>query len=71
MELMVETQGLVQAYIEQSNEALECLEEIYEDDDLAEEDRAMAVLTYNNEVTNQEALAERWNTQRELFLSQQ
>jgi hypothetical protein len=31
----------------------------------------MAVLTYNNEVTNQEALAERWNTQRELFLSQQ
>ena len=71
MELMVETQGLVQTYLEESNSALECLEEMYEDDDLADEDRTLAVSAYNNEVTNQEALAERWNTQRELFLSQQ
>jgi hypothetical protein len=50
---------------------LECLEEIAEDDDLADEERALASAAYNNEVANQEALAERWNTQREAFLSQQ
>ncbi len=71
MEAMVEVQGLVQAYIEASTAALECLEEIYDDDDLPEEDRALALTAYNNEVTNQEELAERWNTQRELFLELQ
>jgi cyclophilin family peptidyl-prolyl cis-trans isomerase len=71
MELMVETQELVQAYIQESTDALECLEELYEDDDQSGEDRALAVAAYNNEVTKQEALAERWNTQRELFLSLQ
>ena len=71
MELMVETQGLVQTYLQESTDALECLEELYDDDDRAEADRALAVITYNNEVTNQETLAERWNTQRALFLAQQ
>jgi cyclophilin family peptidyl-prolyl cis-trans isomerase len=71
MEAMVETQGLVQTYLEESTEVLECLEEIAEDDDLADEERALASAAYNNEVANQEALAERWNTQREAFLSQQ
>lgn len=71
MEAMVEAQGLVQTYLAESTEALECLEEISEDDDAAVDDRALAIALYNNEVSAQEALAERWNTQRELFLSQQ
>ncbi len=71
MEAMVETQGLVQSYVAQSTESLECLEEISDDDDRSDEDRALAIAAYNNEVSNQEALAERWNTQRELFLSLQ
>lgn len=71
MALMVEAQGLVQTYLEQSGEALACLEEIAEDDDRSEEDRALASAAYNNEVANQEALVARWNTQRERFLAQQ
>jgi cyclophilin family peptidyl-prolyl cis-trans isomerase len=71
MEQMVEAQGLVQGYIEQSTEALECLEAISDDDDRSDEDRALAIAGYNNEVSNQESLAERWNTQRELFLALQ
>jgi len=71
MEAMIEAQGAVQAYVEASTELLECLEEIADDDDLADEDRALATAAYNNEVTSQEALAARWNTQRELFISLQ
>jgi cyclophilin family peptidyl-prolyl cis-trans isomerase len=71
MELMVEAQNSVKTYLEESTEVLKCLDEIVEDDDLADEDRELALAAYNNEVADQEALAERWNTQRELFLSQQ
>jgi hypothetical protein len=71
MDQMVAAQGEVQAYVEASTAALECLEEIVDDKDLADEERALAIAAYNNEVANQEALAERWNTQRELFISQQ
>lgn len=71
MATMVETQGRIKSYIEQSTEVLECLDDIVDDDDLADEDRQLALEAYNNEVADQEALAERWNTQREAFLSQQ
>lgn len=71
MEAMVEAQGAVQAYVEASTELLECLEEIADDDDLADEDRALATAAYNNEVASQEALATRWNTERQLFISLQ
>lgn len=71
MDAMVEAQEAVQEYIEASTEALECLEELAEDDDLSDEDRALAVLAYNNEVSSQETLASQWNTQRELFLALQ
>jgi cyclophilin family peptidyl-prolyl cis-trans isomerase len=71
MDAMVAAQAAVQTYLDASTEALECLEEIADDDDLPEEDRGLAIVAYNNEVENQEALAERWNTQRELFLSLQ
>lgn len=71
MELMVETQGRIKTYLGESTAVLECLEDIAEDDDLSDEDRALAIAAYNDEVADQEALAARWNTQRELFLSQQ
>lgn len=71
MDAMVEAQEAVQDYIEASTEALECLEELAEDDDLSDEDQALASLAYNNEVASQEALAAQWNTQRELFLALQ
>jgi len=71
MEMMVQTQGSVRIYIEASTEYLECLEEIVDDDDLAAEDRQLANAAYNSEVEGQEALAARWNAQRELFLSLQ
>lgn len=71
MEEMIEAQGLVQEYIEASNEALECLEDVVDDDDLPDSDRELARVVYNNEVANQETVAEVWNTQRELFLEQQ
>ncbi len=71
MEEMVEAQRLVQEYLAASNEALECLEEVVDDEDLSDEDRELARVIYNNEVTNQETLAELWNEQRELFLSLQ
>ncbi len=71
MDAMVEAQEAVQDYIEASTEALECLEELAEDDDLSDEDQALAILAYNYEVANQESLAAQWNTQRELFLALQ
>jgi UDP:flavonoid glycosyltransferase YjiC (YdhE family) len=71
MDAMVEAQEAVQTFIEASTEALECLEELAEDDDLSDEDRALADLAYNNEVTRQETLATQWNTQREMFLALQ
>lgn len=71
MEMMVEAQGRIKTYLEESNAVLQCLDEIVENDDLPDEDRELALTAYNNEVADQEALAERWNTQRELFLSQQ
>ena len=71
MEAMIEAQSLVQEYLAASSEALECLEDVVDDDDLADGDRELARVLYNNEVTNQETLAEVWNTQRELFLEQQ
>ena len=71
METMVETQGRIKTYLEESTAVLACLDEIVEDDDRPEEDRKLVLAAYNNEVADQEALAARWNTQRELFLSQQ
>ena len=71
MEQMVQTQGAVQTYIAESNAVLECLEGIAQNQDLAEEDRQLALDAYNAEVTNQETLAETWNVQRTRFLEMQ
>ena len=71
MEDMVATQGSIVAYMEASNELLECLDELAEDDDLEDEDQALAATAYNLEVDSQETLAEEWNTVRQLFLSLQ
>ena len=71
MEQMVATQGAIQAYIEESNTLLECLEGITSNEELTDEDRQLALDAYNAEVTNQESLAERWNTQRTRFLEMQ
>ena len=71
MEQMVATQGAIQAYIEDSNSVLECLEGITGNEDLADEDRQLALDAYNAEVTNQETLAEDWNVERTRFLEMQ
>ena len=71
MEQMVVTQGAIQTYIEESNEFLECLDEITGDEDLPDEDRQIALDGYNAEVETQETLAERWNVQRTRFLEMQ
>lgn len=71
MEQMVETQGAVQAYIEESNELLQCLQGISANEELPVEDRQMAIDRYNAEIDAQEMLAERWNGERARFLEQQ
>ena len=71
MEQMVAMHGAIQAYIEESNTLLECLEGITENEDLPGEDRQLALDGYNAEVTNQETLAESWNVQRTRFLEMQ
>jgi cyclophilin family peptidyl-prolyl cis-trans isomerase/cell fate (sporulation/competence/biofilm development) regulator YlbF (YheA/YmcA/DUF963 family) len=69
MEQMVQTQGSVVAYMEESNELLECLDDLADDDDLEDDDRELAIAGYNSAVADQEDVAERFNTQRTLFLS--
>jgi cyclophilin family peptidyl-prolyl cis-trans isomerase len=71
MEEMVAAQTAVQDYIEGSNELLECLEEVVEDDDLVMADRELARTAYNDEVQVQEGLAENWNDARVRFLERQ
>ena len=71
MEQMVATQGAIQAYLEASNELLACLEGISQNESLADEDRQLALETYNAEVANQENAAEEWNVQRTRFLEMQ
>jgi hypothetical protein len=71
MEQMVAAQGAIQAYIEESNELLECLDGIAGDDDLTDDDQQIAIEGYNIEVAAQESLAERWNVQRTRFLEMQ
>jgi hypothetical protein len=71
MEQMVEGQGGIVAYMEESNELLECLDELADDRDLEDEDRELVIAAYNSAVEDQESVASRFNTQRELFLSLQ
>ncbi len=71
MENMVAVQTAVQSYIEESDELLECLEDVVDDDDLESEDRELAVSAYNNEVEVQEGLATNWNDARVRFLELQ
>ncbi|MEE8543744.1 MAG: peptidylprolyl isomerase [Gammaproteobacteria bacterium] len=70
MEQMVQGQGDIVAYMEESNELLECLDDLVDDRDLEEDDRELAIAAYNTAVEDQEDVAQRFNTQRELFLSQ-
>lgn len=71
MDAMIEAQTNVQTFIEISDELLECLEEIVDDDDLLDDDRQLANATYNRAVQEQEDLAGRWNEQRETFMESQ
>ncbi len=71
MAQMVQTQTGVVAYMDASNELLGCLEDIIDDSDLEDADRELAIAEYNREVEDQEDLAQRFNTQRQLFLSLQ
>jgi len=71
MEQMVAAQGAIQSYMEESNELLECLDEITGDEDLPDEDRQIVIEGYNTEVETQESLAELWNVQRTRFLEMQ
>ena len=71
MEQMVAAQGAIQTYMEESNELLECLEGITEDEDLPDEERQIVLAGYNAEVGAQEALAEHWNVQRTRFMEMQ
>jgi len=71
MDAMIEAQTNIQTFIEISDELLECLEEIVDDDDLLDDDRQLANATYNRAVQEQEDLAGRWNEQRETFMESQ
>ena len=71
MEQMVATQGAIQEYMTESNELLECLEEITDNEELPDEDRQLAIEGYNAEVAAQESLAARWNEERTRFLEMQ
>ena len=71
MAQMVQTQTGIVTYMDASNELLECLEDIIDDSDLEDEDRELAIAEYNREVEDQEDLAQRFNTQRQLFISLQ
>ena len=68
---MVQGQGDVVSYMEESNELLECLDDLADDRDLEDDDRELIIAAYNSAVEDQEDVAERFNTQRELFLSRQ
>ena len=70
MEQMVATQGAIQAYLEESNSLLECLETIADNEELEAEDRQLAIDGYNAEVQTQETLAENWNVQRTRLVSE-
>ena len=71
MDDMVQGQGDVVSYMEESNELLECLDDLADDRDLEDDDRELIIAAYNSAVEDQEDVAERFNTQRELFLSRQ
>jgi len=71
MEQMIAAQGAIQAYMAESNQLLECLDEISGDEDLPDEDRQLAIESYNNVVDDQETLAEAWNVQRTRFMENQ
>ena len=71
MEQMVGAQGAIQEYMANSNELLDCLTEITDNEELAAEDRQVAINAYNAEVAAQEELAARWNDVRTAFLEAQ
>lgn len=71
MEQMVGAQGEIQEYIAESNELLDCLTGITDNEELPDEDRQAAINAYNAEVTSQEELAARWNDVRTAFLEAQ
>ncbi len=69
MEQMVAGQDDIKTYMEQSNELLECLDDLA--DDLEDDDRDMIIAAYNDTVDGQQTVAESFNAQRVLFLSLQ
>ena len=71
MEQMVGAQGAIQEYMADSNELLDCLTGITDNEELPAEDRQAAINAYNTEVAAQEELAARWNDVRTAFLEAQ
>lgn len=71
MEQMVGAQGEIQEYITESNELLDCLTGITDNEELPPEDRQAAINAYNTEVASQEEVAARWNDVRTAFLEMQ
>lgn len=71
MEQMVGAQGAIQEYMAESNELLDCLTGITDNEELPAEDRQAAINAYNIEVSSQEELAARWNDVRTAFLESQ
>ena len=71
MEPMVGAPGALQEYIGESNELLDCLTVITDNEELPAEDRQAAINAYNAEVESQEELAARWNDVRTAFLEAQ
>ncbi len=69
MEQMVGSQDDIKTYMEQSNELLECLDDLA--DDLEDDDRDVIIAAYNDTVDGQQTVAESFNAQRVLFLSLQ
>ncbi len=71
MEQMVGAQGAIQEYMGESNDLLDCLTAITDNEELPPEDRQAAINAYNAEVESQEELAARWNDVRTAFLESQ
>ncbi len=67
MDEMVQGQTAVRAYMAASNEHLECLSEIIDDDETGKEERALLASVYNRVVDTMEAVAADFNDQVRLI----
>ena len=71
MDDMVQGQGDVVSYMEESNELLECLDDLADDRDLEDDDRELVIAAYNSAVEDQAKVAQSVKPQGHMFLSLQ